>query len=402
MQETQIIALEISVLESNPAAQTPAEAPPKRCVELDGLRGMAALCAVLYHYTDRASRLSPAIKLFRHALSISPAAMDMFFILSGFLIGGILLKTMESPNYYKTFYLRRFFRIIPIYYVWVLVFGVAAFFAPSIRPTMPKGYTLPLVIGAYLVFVQNFASPVLRVIWLEATWSLAVEEHFYLFMPACMRRFTLKQLVQGLVAIILVSPVLRVILSVLLKRDGGEWGWWAVYGWTICRIDALALGVLLSIAWTNPTAKGWLREHMRWVYASMAALLVVSGVFEYFTANEIRHTQAFTDGFGRSALELFSLCLVVIALVNQGKSSAAFMRWAWLRQIGKISYCVYLTHWGVFWAVLTFGFHTKAGVDVTVDLLAGVLALFLTLAISEFSWTYFEGPLVKHSHRYSY
>jgi len=146
-----------------------------------------------------------------------------------------------------------------------------------------------------------------------------------------------------------------------------------------------------------------------WAYAiavlgalSMAALLVVSGVFEYFTANEIRHTQAFTDGFGRSALELFSLCLVVIALVNQGKPSAAFMRWAWLRQIGKISYCVYLTHWGVFWAVLTFGFHTKAGVDVTVDLLAGVLALFLTLAISEFSWTYFEGPLVKHSHRYSY
>ncbi len=144
------VAREVSALETA-APSVAGAAPSKRCVELDGLRGMAALCAVLWHYTDRAARLNSAVRLFRHAVSISPAGMDMFFVLSGFLIGGILLKTKESPNYYKTFYLRRFHRIIPIYYFWIVGFGVAAFFAPAIRQTLPKGYTLPLVMAAYPV-----------------------------------------------------------------------------------------------------------------------------------------------------------------------------------------------------------------------------------------------------------
>lgn len=402
LQSTQTIAQGVSTLETKPPVQPPAGAPSKRCVELDGLRGMAAICAVLWHYTDRARRLSPAVRLFRHVVSISPAGMDMFFVLSGFLIGGILLKTLDSPNYYKTFYRRRLHRIIPIYYLWIVAFGVVSIFVPAIRRALPHGYSMPMVLAAYFLFLQNFASPILSVTWLEATWSLAVEEHFYLFMPAIMRRFSLKHLVQGLLAVVLLSPPLRIILSLAFKRNGGDWGWWVVYGWTICRIDALALGVLLAIAWVNPTAKAWLRERIRWVYASMAALLVISAGFEALAAYEIRYTQAFTDGFGRSSLELFSLCLVVIALVNQGKPNAAFMRWGWLREVGKISYCVYLTHWGIFWAVLHFVFHTRAGVDLKADVLGGALALAITVAVSELSWKYFEGPLLKRSHRYSY
>ena len=402
LKNTEAIAQEISVPEREPLARPPAAAASKRCIELDGLRGMAALCAVLWHYTDRARHLSGAVRFFRHLVSISPAGMDMFFVLSGFLIGGILLKTMDSPNYYKTFYLRRLHRIIPIYYLWIIAFGVVSIFVPAIRQALPKGYTMPLVLACYFLFLQNLASPILGVIWMEATWSLAVEEHFYLFMPAIMRRLSLKQLVQGLVAVVLLSPPLRIILSLLFKRNGGEWGWWVVYGWTICRIDALALGVLLAIAWANPTAKAWLGAHIRWVYASMAALLVISAIFECLTAYEVRYTQAFTDGFGRSALELFSLCLVVIALVNQGKPNAAFMRWGWLREVGKISYCVYLTHWGIFWAVLHFGFHTIAGVTLKSDVLGGVLALAVTLAVAEVSWKFFEGPLMKRGHRYTY
>ena len=363
---------------------------------------MAAIFAVLWHYTDRAKRLSPAVSLFRHTVAISPAGMDMFFVLSGFLIGGILLKTKDSPSYYKTFYMRRFHRIIPIYYVWIIAFGLVSLFVPAIRRALPQGYSMPLVMAAYFLFLQNLASPILRVIWLEATWSLAVEEHFYLFMPAIVRQFSVKRLVQGLAAVVLLSPPLRMVLSFVFKRNGGDWGWWVVYGWTICRIDALALGVLLSIGWANPTAKTWLRERIRWIYALMAALLVISAGFEFFTAYQIRYTQAFTDGFGRTALELFSLCLVVIALVNQGKSNVAFMRWGWLREVGKVSYCVYVIHWGIFWAVLRFGFHARAGGNLKTDILGGGLALAITLAVAELSWKFLEEPLMKRGHRYSY
>jgi peptidoglycan/LPS O-acetylase OafA/YrhL len=403
LQNTEEMVQEISALEAKLPVQPPAAvAPSKRCVELDGLRGLAAICAVLWHYTDRAKHLSSAVAMFRHVVSISPAGMDMFFVLSGFLIGGILLKTKDSPNYYKTFYMRRLHRIIPIYYVWIIAFGLISIFVPAIRRALPPHYSMPMVMAAYFLFLQNFASPILSVIWLEATWSLAVEEHFYLFMPAIVKRLSLKHLVQGLVAVVLLSPPLRMILSYVFKKDGTDWGWWTVYGWTFCRVDALALGVLLAIAWVNPTAKTWLREHIRWVYAAMAALLVTSAGFEYLTVIQIPHTQAFTDGFGRSSLELFSLCLVVIALVNQGKANAAFMRWGWLREVGKISYCVYLTHWGIFWAVLRFGFHTRAGTNLRADVLGGALAFVITLAVSVLSWKYFEGPLSRRSHRYSY
>jgi peptidoglycan/LPS O-acetylase OafA/YrhL len=400
-QFTQEIAREVSTLEIKSAAHPPS-APAKRCIELDGLRGMAAIFAVLWHYTDRARQLSPAVSLFRHAVAISPAGMDMFFVLSGFLIGGILLKTKDSPNYYKTFYMRRFHRIMPIYYLWIAAFGVISIFVPAIRQALPEGYSMPVVLACYFLFLQNIASPVLNVIWLEATWSLAVEEHFYLFMPAIVRRFSLKHLVQGLAAVVLLSPLLRAILSLVFKRNGSDWGWWVVYGWTICRIDALALGVLLAIAWANPTAKALMQERIRWVYASMAALLVASVGFEALAAYQVRYTQAFTDGFGRSSLELFSLCLVVIALVNQGKHNVRFMRWGWLREIGKISYCVYLTHWGIFWAVLRFGFHTRAGVNLNADMIGGALAMAMTMVVAELSWKYFEEPLSKRAHRYSY
>ncbi|MBZ5641375.1 MAG: acyltransferase [Acidobacteriia bacterium] len=400
LQGTQTIVQEISTRERLPGGSTPGGAG--RCVELDGLRGMAALFAVLWHYTDRARRLSPAVNLFRHAVAISPAGMDMFFVLSGFLIGGILLKTRDSPGYYKTFYMRRLHRIMPIYYLWIALFGVASIFVPAIRQGLPSGYSMPVALGLYFLFLQNFVPAVLRVIWLEATWSLAVEEHFYLFMPAIMRRFSLKQLVQGLVAVVVLSPPLRAILSFVFKKDGGDWGWWVVYGWTICRVDALALGVLLSIAWANAGARAWIGERVSWVYAAMGALLVTSVGFEALSAYQVRYTQAITDGFGRTSLELFSLCLVVIALVNQGNGNVGFMRWGWLREIGKISYCVYLTHWGIFWAVLHFGFHTRAGVSLRADLLGGAVGLALTLAEGEISWRYFEGPLSRRGHRYSY
>jgi peptidoglycan/LPS O-acetylase OafA/YrhL len=401
-QFTQTIPQEIESLESKPAEVRPAETPARRCIELDGLRGMAAIFAVLWHYTDRAKQLSPAVAMFRHAVAISPAGMDMFFVLSGFLIGGILLKTRNSANYYKTFYMRRLHRIAPIYYLWVAAFGVMSIFVPAIRQALPTGYSMPMALGLYFLFLQNFAPAILRVIWLEATWSLAVEEHFYLFMPAIMRRVERKNLVQVLVGVVLISPVLRAALSVAFKRNGGDWGWWVVYGWTICRVDALALGVLLAISWANPGTRGWIGERVQWIYGAMAGLLATSVGFEALAAYQVRHTQAITDGFGRSSLELFSLCLVVIALANQGKANVAFMRWGWLREIGKISYCLYLTHWGIFWAVLHFGFGTRAGVSLRADLLGGVVALGLTLAVAEISWKFFEGPVSKRAHRYSY
>src|ERR1700687_3590491 len=114
------------------------------------------------------------------------SGVDLFFVLSGFLIGGILVDARNSPSYFKTFYTRRFFRIIPIYYLWILAYivliGVAG---AALRARSNSGVIMALgtPIYAHFFFLQNlmvlpFAG--LAGAWFAHLWSLAVEEQFYL------------------------------------------------------------------------------------------------------------------------------------------------------------------------------------------------------------------------------
>src|SRR5690242_13003150 len=170
-----------------------AGAPPARIPQLDGLRGMAVALVILYHYFSldlqlTAGRLSGLLK---SPFRMGWCGVDLFFVLSGFLIGGILLDARGSKGYFKTFYLRRFHRIFPLYYLWIASYVLIAFtFLPYLRGALrvePEKWTM---VPTYLFFVQNlvkkeftwFASA-----WLSPLWSLAVEEQFYLVMPLLVR-----------------------------------------------------------------------------------------------------------------------------------------------------------------------------------------------------------------------
>ena len=96
-----------------------------RIPELDGLRGLAILLVLLYHFVS-SPRIQPP--LFHKLFAIGWSGVDLFFVLSGFLIGGILLDVRESPNYFRTFYGRRFYRIVPLYYLWIGAYFVIALF----------------------------------------------------------------------------------------------------------------------------------------------------------------------------------------------------------------------------------------------------------------------------------
>src|SRR5665213_775139 len=112
--------------------------PQGRIPELDGLRGMAILLVLVGHYFS-VPGIGAASLLNGYWFRLGWTGVDLFFVLSGFLIGGILLGVRESPNYFKTFYARRFFRIIPLYYAWILIYVVLApvvrmFFSDRIGP----------------------------------------------------------------------------------------------------------------------------------------------------------------------------------------------------------------------------------------------------------------------------
>ena len=164
----------------------------KRIPELDGLRGTAILFVILFHFTAAEGTLPAHTfgSVLQRVTSMGWTGVDLFFVLSGFLIGGILIDVRQSPRYWKTFYLRRFLRIIPVYYLWIVAYVLLMRVAgPAIqaRSFSGRGVVLGPAIYEHFLFAQNIwiaALPGMAGAWFGHTWSLAVEEQFYLDLAA--------------------------------------------------------------------------------------------------------------------------------------------------------------------------------------------------------------------------
>ena len=155
---------------------------PRRIPELDGLRGVAILLVLFCHYVSSVVNLP--IHTFGSRLvillNLTWSGVDLFFVLSGFLIGGILLEVRDSPRYFRTFYGRRVFRIVPIYALMLMFYWVSKAVARS-GPAIAWLFDKPLPWIAYATFTQNIGMAWVHFFGampLAITWSLAVEEQF--------------------------------------------------------------------------------------------------------------------------------------------------------------------------------------------------------------------------------
>jgi len=223
----------------------PATVRKQRIPELDGLRGLAILLVLVFHYTAQEGVLAPDTLTGRlqRLFIMGWTGVDLFFVLSGFLIGGILLDARNSPCYFKTFYCRRFFRIIPIYYLWIVLYVVLIAVAGNtimrlsnsgVRPPLGPG------IGSYFLFLQNLVSlPLfgLAGAWFGHLWSLAVEEQFYLAAPLVVRFTDVRYLKWILGGLVMCVPLLRMFLLRVLHVVDSQ-----VAVLVFCRADALAIG----------------------------------------------------------------------------------------------------------------------------------------------------------------
>src|SRR5215471_8318316 len=172
---------------------------PRHLPELDGIRGIAIITVLLYHLF--------CYSMFRHSWTgLAHLAMkvtenmshgvDLFFVLSGFLITGILLDSRTDPRYFRTFYARRALRILPLYYV---VLAVILLCYPNSGPYV-------LLSFAHL---SNVA-PALSITMVNgAMWSLSVEEHFYLFWPLVVRRVRPAMVARIAAGVCLAEPLIR-------------------------------------------------------------------------------------------------------------------------------------------------------------------------------------------------
>jgi peptidoglycan/LPS O-acetylase OafA/YrhL len=301
--------------------------------ELDSLRGAAILLVLFFHGFDYSlARLSVLPRFWvAGTQGLGWLGVNLFFVLSGFLITGILLDSSPRPDYFKRFYIRRALRILPLYYLVLLV----------LYPLSRMGWLGPRVIGWRFVGLSFFyLSNVVGLFGVPmqytVLWSLAVEEQFYILWPAAVRAFSRRGIVFATVAVILGCPVLRAIAYKL----GFQYA--AGYTWLIA--DELAFGALLAVLIRGRLAE---RKPMFWF---SAACLVASAALLGFGAP--------FGIFRNSTLLGASLRLTGLNLLFTGTLAATLLtgtsRFAWivrrpvLRFLGEISYGLYLIHMLVF------------------------------------------------------
>lgn len=354
----------------------------KRIPALDGLRGVAILLVLLYHYVSCYIAKGVGQGLlgtFLRPFEIGWCGVDLFFVLSGFLIGGILLDARGSRNYFRVFYTRRVCRIFPVYFAFLLVVSAAS--AAGIDPAIPWKFSM--------LFLQNFWLAAHGDVWrstlvLNPTWSLAVEEQFYLTLPALIWFLPPRHIPKVLTAGILAAPLIRTALY--LWTPGSEV---STYVLLPCRMDALLIGVAAAWALRLPGAAEFLRSRRSQLWTAIEVLTVVSSL--YFlsgTRNTLLMNLVIYD-----SLALLFACLIVAALIDNQVRKALSTRW--LQGLGTISYGTYLIH--VFVVQLLILAFPTLGAFATV--LIGAAA---TIGVAKASWEFFERPLVRLGHRLSY
>ncbi len=334
--------------------------------------------------------------LFRYFLrifGIGWVGVDLFFVLSGFLIGGILLDAKSSDKYFKTFYLRRIHRIFPLYYASLTLYILILVCGLYLGASRLESSSVDLVrVPRYLLYIQNWSasgSP-FEYFWLGPTWSLAVEEQFYLVAPVLIRFLSVRSLTTVLVGTVLVAPLLR-LLTFLFAPHGSIF---AVNS-TPCRADDLAMGMLGAVAVRSEWFWTFQERHPRFISRACFTLgLGMLGWLWWLLHPMIPSTVS----FGLSWVGLFCLSLILTALTHPAGFVGRFARWRFLRRAGTLSYCIYIIHFP-----LNLLLHKMVEkFDVWNGLLLSLAAAGLTWGIASLSWRYFEKPLVQRGHSYSY
>jgi peptidoglycan/LPS O-acetylase OafA/YrhL len=318
---------------------------------LDGWRGVAILLVVAFHW-----------------LGFRPGAagVDLFFVLSGYLIGGILIDQKQSENYFRVFYCRRAVRILPLYLLFLVI-------------VIPFSNTT-LAFWQYLVFAQNIGQALIgsRGDFPELTWSLAVEEQFYLMIPLLIRFAPVSSIISTCVILGMLTPLVRIIVLLSFQHA------WAAYVLLPCRMDALLGGVLVA-AWVRQP--GLLAELRRRVMAIwLASGLAAAGA----VAVSLDRSALYTITYHSWLAVACGAALLAIAVSGWQPS-----RLSPLGPIGLGAYSAYLFHRPIFAAV---GSLTGAS-GLPLVLVASVS----TCIVSVCCWQLIELPCINWArHRWRY
>jgi peptidoglycan/LPS O-acetylase OafA/YrhL len=347
---------------------------------LDGLRGMAILLVILWHYASFTQSFLPGW-----------AGVDLFFVLSGYLITERLMVSQEKGNYFSRFYRNRALRIFPLYYAFVIAFLLLIFFFVG-KEHLPTLDTYINHWPSFLIFTENWTFiryHVPKDLSMAHLWSVAVEVQFYLVWPFIIlltrdTKFRIKAF-----PILLLGILAARTIFYLSDPSGRE----RIHQNSFFRMDSFLMGSLL---YQFHDARLIIPAKLvrRCLLAILAALIAGS-----FISGDVIPFNGFYSTVGFTLLALFFAGILHLAVQQETNGIASFFNGRTLRFLGKRSYCIYIVHLPILLAVYTrlsiLGSELWPGHTVFFHVVAVLLSLALSLFVSIISYRYFESYFLR-------
>jgi peptidoglycan/LPS O-acetylase OafA/YrhL len=306
---------------------------------LDGVRGLAVTMVLVFHFVGTMTPTNWVEQSIVGVTKYGALGVDLFFVLSGFLITGILYDSRDDPNYFRNFFMRRVLRIFPLYYgVLVLVFLVAPLIPMLRGPTLD--YLLERQAWAWLYGINFYIAKQgdWSFSYLNHFWSLSVEEHFYLFWPFVVLLLARRPRV-------LIAASLAIALGAVLARTSGSLAglsWWTTVVFTPFQLGGLALGGFMALMVRRT---GGVERLMQ----ALPRVLIVTGVLLAATlvwTRLVSRQELELVGSARSGLYLVLLaCLLLWVLTAPERSATSrFFSHRFMVLLGTYSYGLYVYH----------------------------------------------------------
>jgi peptidoglycan/LPS O-acetylase OafA/YrhL len=369
----------------------------ERVAALDGVRGVAVLLVLVYHFILYGG---PRPQLGAHPVFYNVAlsgwiGVDLFFVLSGFLITGILYDAKASARYFQNFYARRVLRIFPLYYGVLLVVLVVL---PQVFSHSERLGLLRQDAGWYWTYLANVK--IARSGWgpfpaLGHFWSLAVEEQFYLVWPVVVLLLSRRSLLYACLACLIASCLLRAGLH----QTGHSV---AAYVLTPARADTLGLGAFVALVLRGPCGVARLRRWSPIVLATAFAGVV--GIFRWRGPD---YNDPVVQTLGFTSLACLFAALVGVAVSSSGRSLPQRLLGAPLLVLfGRYGYGLYVFHHLLLFfkpkGVSSAIFPTILGSDVPARVAFATVGIGLTLGMAMVSWHAYEKQFLKLKRLFPY
>jgi len=345
---------------------------------LDGVRGLAVLMVMLFHFSHELNLHDFSQRQLFKLFAFGGSGVDLFFVLSGFLITGILVDSRERHRYFTSFYARRVLRIFPIYYAAL----IALFWiGPALWPAAAVHFPLISKLPIFAFYLQNWliGPQVPQQDFVYHFWSLAVEEQFYIFWPLLVwlvpRRRMLAVILGGCLGVwaLRIGLVLAGVDPEVLYRN------------TFTRLDPLLLGAACSLFVRSPQWRAFWAKHTGW--------MVWAPVFAFGALTVIDRHWASRTSFVHQESQLlvglpYSAFILALALtLNTHSVPQRLLSWGPLVRLGRYSYGAYVFHIPVYasfkLAAAQYGVRLPGALNL-------VLAVAITIAASAVSFELFE------------